>query len=680
VPSFAPTSAPTPAAGNPTTAPTSAKSALIATLQADLATIKSTVIYQDLFVNGVSGGVGGCNRWLSGTGSNLNALFVTRQATNVSLISYNDNSKSRELKTCNDKVSSEAILNAVYATTTAQVEPVTTETTCGSEIWKSRKCADSSTALCVDCDDPCGTTQCPSLNTFNPCGATNGNTYGCPTTNIDINAYRVLTATFVPISIAPLIESIEVTSTDSSLRVVVALKESVDGIVYCAEYVKDVVPVSVTDIVLQNHVAMLSASSKATINIGRLLPQSDYDIYCVSQSNLGTFSSLADALKLKKSSKTTGFKILNILVSIQSLYVNSKSLNSIKVTLDGLPSPEKPLTLSLGTVLGGADFVPLVPASINVTNTIQTNELTFSIAEASSVTPGTLKITARLTGSDEYRPVFVLKDDFEVIALNVAPAVPRFLSVQFSNDGTSLRALFNTDTNQGGITTSFFACSLLFEFPDVAGMASATCSWTSPSVVTISAGSGASIAVGNSLTLKGGDVNKIQAFCSVGSVGCADYGNVGPTTVSVLAPLRAVIPVVKISAPLRIGSCDDYVFNIGTSSGGGGRAFTSTSFSVSTSNSAGAEAAQRVQDFYTTDYQLSPPTAVPSGTFPTGLANIVVTVCNFLQQCGTAAQQLTVLTMYVYVLYSLLSYLFNCHFSNCTMISTIILSYLIQCL
>jgi hypothetical protein len=339
VPSPAPTFAPTPAAGNPTTAPTTAKSALIATFQADLATIKSTVIYQDLFVNGVSGGVGGCNSWLSGTGSNLNALLVTQQATDVSLISYNDNSKSRKLKTCNDKVSSEAILDAVYATTTAQAETVTTE-----------KCADSSTALCVDCDDPCGTTQCPSLNTFNPCGATNGNTYGCPATNISINAYRVFTGTFVPFSVAPVIESIEVASTNSSLSVLVALKEPVDGIVYCAEYAKDVVPVSVTDIELQNHVD-ISESSKATINIGGLSPQSDYDIYCVSQSNLGTFSSLADALQLKKSSKTTGFKILNMLVSVQSLYVNSQSLNSIKVTLDGLPSPEKPLTLSLGTVL-----------------------------------------------------------------------------------------------------------------------------------------------------------------------------------------------------------------------------------------------------------------------------------------------------------------------------------------
>jgi hypothetical protein len=269
----------------------------------------------------------------------------------------------------------------------------------------------------------------------------------------------------------------------------------------------------------------------------------------------------------------------------------------------------------------------------------------------------------------------LLKDNFEIIATDVAPTVPSFLSVQFSNDGTTLRALFDTDTNQGGITTSFFECSLLFEFPDVAG---ATCSWTSPSVVTISPGSFASIAVDNSVTLKG----SVKAFCSDGSDACSEYSEVRFTTVSVLAPLRARIPVVKITAPSRIGSCDSYVLDIGTSLGGGGRAFTKITFNVRTSNPAGA---QNVQDFYTTNYELtnyelSPPTAVPSGFFPTGLANIVVTVCNFLNQCGTAAQQVIVLTMYVHVLHSLLFCLFNRYFSSCTMISSIVFSYLIQCL
>eukprot|EP00596_Hydrurales_sp_CCMP1899_P006119 CAMPEP_0119038606 /NCGR_PEP_ID=MMETSP1177-20130426/7626_1 /TAXON_ID=2985 /ORGANISM="Ochromonas sp, Strain CCMP1899" /LENGTH=205 /DNA_ID=CAMNT_0007001413 /DNA_START=82 /DNA_END=695 /DNA_ORIENTATION=+ len=50
------------------------------------------------------------------------------------------------------------------------------------------------------------------------------------------------------------------------------------------------------------------------------------------------------------------------------------------------------------------------------------------------------------------------------------------------------------------------------------------------------------------------------------------------------------------------------------------------------------------QAFFRTDYVVSPPNAVPLGTFPTGLNNILVTACNFLGQCGIGSQQLTVLT------------------------------------
>jgi hypothetical protein len=597
-------------------------------------------------------GVGGCNNWLSGSGSNLNALLVSQQAMNVSLISYDDNSETRVLKTCNDKVSSGVILSAINAATTATTATITTLTTCKgtSQTWKSRKCTDLTTALCVDCIDPCGRDECPSMNTLNPCGATNGNIYGCPATNVNINGYRVFTATFVPISVAPRITSIVVIPAESSFRVVVSLQSSnnkpVDGTVYCAQYVTGVVPISVTDIVLQNQFAT-SAFSIATVNIGGLFPQSNYDIYCVSQSNLGTLISLVDALKLRASSKTIGFKSVNILVSIQSLYVGFKSVNSIQVTLDALPSSS--LTLSLGTRdMSTGAVSTLVPASIDITNAIQTKGFTFSITQASSITAGILQVTAALLGpsAKEYLPVFILRNNFTVISLNVAPPVPVFLSIRFSNDGTTLSALFDADTNQGSITASSFVCSLLFEFPGVAG---ATCSWTSPSVVTISPGSGASIAVGSSVTLLGG-VNKIKAFCLnfpplPGQTPCVGYNNVVTTLRKVLVPLRAVRPVVQISAPSRIGLCDKFVLDITGSSGGGGRAFTSISFNVSASNIFHSIGAKTAQTFFMTQYVVNPPTAVPLGTFPSGLNNVMVTVCNFLGMCGIGAQQLTVLTL-----------------------------------
>jgi hypothetical protein len=100
--------------------------------------------------------------------------------------------------------------------------------------------------------------------------------------------------------------------------------------------------------------------------------------------------------------------------------------------------------------------------------------------------------------------------------------LPVLLSVRFSNRGTSLSALFDSNTNQADIKGSSFACSLLFDFLGVAGT---SCSWTSPSLVTISPGSGNPIDVGKSITLLD---SKVKAFClnplSVSSqIPCTSY-------------------------------------------------------------------------------------------------------------------------------------------------------------
>jgi hypothetical protein len=169
-----------------------------------------------------------------------------------------------------------------------------------------------------------------------------------------------------------------------------ANNQPVDGTVNCAAYVTGNVPPSVTDVILQNQLAT-SINSIATVNIRGLFPRSKYDVYCVAISTLGTLSSLSDVLKTKTPSETTGKmylymymytyiymyvckyiyiyiyiyihiylciykcihthihpyiqthiyigkKNVSILVSIQSIYKDSQSLNSIQVTLDALPT------------------------------------------------------------------------------------------------------------------------------------------------------------------------------------------------------------------------------------------------------------------------------------------------------------------------------------------------------
>jgi hypothetical protein len=621
----------------PSAAPTvSAASILTSQLQSDLATISSTIIYQDLYIKGVSTRSDGfCVPWTSGTGSVLNTLTVSQRPTNVSLITFDADTGNRIFSTCDNADETKKIITALNNPTTTAIS-----TSCIgagiSHTWISKRCGDGITAFCVDCIDPCGVNQCPSLNSVNPCSP---NAYGCSSTNTSVNAYRVVTATFVPLSVAPSFMAIVATPNKTTVSVHTTLDS--DGTVYCASYVSGVVPSSLSAIQLQGFTA-ISSSSVATVNITGLLPSSNYDIYCLSQSNLGTLSFISDVLQTKVAVTTICCKSVNIIVSFQSLYVGSQSLGSISAVLDALPSSS--LTLTMGTSTNGA----LVPASVVVTNALQTRDFTFSVSSASYAGIGVVSLIATLSGdsASEYSAVFVNGNSFNVIPLSEPPQVPTFTSVRFSDDGTSLRAIFNADTNMASISVSLFPCSQLFSF---SGVTDATCSWSSPSSIDIKLGSVALITVGETVTLLGNSSStfNITALClnvmaTVGTTACKDYEEITRTQTSVLIPFNAVSPVVGISAPSSIGSCDKFTMDLSSSIGDGGRPFTSISFVVTAINATQAKIAE---NFLNSKYVLSPPTAVPFGMFPIGLNNIRVTLCNFLGNCGSSSHQIAVFSL-----------------------------------
>ena len=110
----------------------------------------------------------------------------------------------------------------------------------------------------------------------------------------------------------------------------------------------------------------------------------------------------------------------------------------------------------------------------------------------------------------------------------------------------------------------------------------------------------------------------------------------------ILEPLNPVKPKIGISAPLLIGNCDSYILDLSSSTGNCGRTFSNISFSVSTNgNISEAIVAERVLNNL---FQISPPTSIPSGTFPEGLNNIQIKLCNFFGVCSQASTQLNVLS------------------------------------
>jgi hypothetical protein len=239
----------------------------------------------------------------------------------------------------------------------------------------------------------------------------------------------------------------------------------------------------------------------------------------------------------------------------------------------------------------------------------------------------------------EYQVVFTNRNNYTVLSLDVPPPVPVLVSVQFSNDGTLLFATFDSSTDRGGISASSFQCSDLFHFP---GVNDTACAWTSASLVTINLGGSATVAVGDAVYLTSLTLYKIRALCLSSVVKCAGYNYIKKSKVNVLPPLTASRPIVGIFGPSIIGKCDSFTLDLSSSTGGSGRPFSNITFTVSSNSDSTA-----AQKFLNSRYVISPPKAVPRGTFPDGLNNIMVTICNFLGACGQGSHQLIVTARYI---------------------------------
>ena len=641
MPSISPTLFPTvEGVPGPSPAPSIALiTTLTSDLQSELSALTSTVLYQDMIIDG-SAVIGECNSWLIGIGNPLSAILAAQKSTNVTLTTYDAITKNRIEISCDNHIIAPLIISSIItATTTA------TSTICPSSesdhTWIARVCSSGKTALCVDCTDPCGTLQCTDLQTINSCGSNKGNAYGCSSVKKSVNAYRVLSAVFEPISVRPIIQSISAVMNRTSSKLSVSLLSitngsSADGSVNCAYYKPGTIPKTIAAIYYQNNAAS-SINGISTIFLDSLSPATSYDIYCIAQNILGSTMTYEKVLKTKTTVTTLCCKYANISLSVQSLYIGSSAVNAISVILDSLPTDSLTLTLGTNSVLSGQQF-SLVPASTIVRSQLKTmTSYTYSISSVSTAALGVVQLTATLSGTsaNEYKIIYTGRKDFTVLSLDTPPPVPVLTYVRFANDGLSLVAHFDSETNKGLIATSTFACSLLFSF-DIVDRS--TCSWTSTSTIVILFGPGSTLITGDIIIFLGTEVT-VRAKCMSTARLCSFYDTVSITSVAILAPIKPIKPIISISAPSSIGLCDPYLLDLSSSIGGAGRPYSSIKFKItSTTNSTSA------QKFYDEGYSLSPPTAVPHGTFPLGLNYILVVLCNFLGQCGQASVQLTVTT------------------------------------
>ena len=176
------------------------------------------------------------------------------------------------------------------------------------------------------------------------------------------------------------------------------------------------------------------------------------------------------------------------------------------------------------------------------------------------------------------------------------------------------------------------------------GCKEAQCSWTDTATVVIYPAGNRLIGVGERVNITSG--SELKAFCTqVDSSLCLSWKAL-PVTAAVVvrAPDSPLRPVVRISSPSVIGSCDAYVLDFLASTGSGGRDWTSISSSTVTSSSSNSSHTTSVMQYLAKNWQLSQPIKIPLGTLAQGQSyNFVITLCNFLGSCGESSRTVSVL-------------------------------------
>ena len=585
--------------------------------------------------------LGGCDSWLSGIGNSLTTSLNSAKVLNIKLSVYDGNKRTEQISSCDDSLSSTLIMKSINKATRTGVVTACIST---NKEWTSKICNNGKIAFCVDCIDPCSTDQCVNFNAFNPCGNDGGNEYGCADRNDDVNAYRILSVVYEPLSLPPIIHSKNIIITKNSAMVNMTLVDingiPTRGVVNCGYFPFTILPNTVSDVIIQGYQSSSSQNGIVNVLIDELSPITKYDIYCVTQNSLGFLMSYQDSLNSVTTITTLCCKTVTIDLSILSLFQNFGAVNAIQVSLDALPSNSLKLDLNVKSI-GNSQISSTLPGTTTFTSKLKKKKYTYSIASVSTQSLGEHSIVAALSGPSaiEYDIIYVRKN-FTVLTTDTLPSIPQILYVRFSNDGTSVNVIFDSETNKGDITTATFDCSRMFLF---SGVATSTCSWISPSSIQILLGSSATLYPGNSIFTFNSISNiMIQSKCFFTKSKCLNYLPMVNVTMPILKPLIPVKPKIGISAPLIIGNCDNYVLDLSSSTGNCGRTFSNISFSVSTNgNVSEAMDAERILNNL---FQISPPTSIPSGTFPEGLNNIQIKLCNFLGVCSQASTQLNVLT------------------------------------
>ena len=155
-------------------------------------------------------------------------------------------------------------------------------------------------------------------------------------------------------------------------------------------------------------------------------------------------------------------------------------------------------------------------------------------------------------------------------------SAPVLESCIFDSGGSFVLCSFDSNTDLGLVTAPSFGCSLFFT--SFTGYEKTTCSWVTSSSLKITFGIYSSTSTflvpGETMSLA---ANKLRGACSKN---CLDNFYNAATDVTAALPASPVSPAIVLSVPESLSSCDDLVIDASSTTGSGGRDWTSIVWGV----------------------------------------------------------------------------------------------------
>jgi hypothetical protein len=622
----------------PTAAPTAVPSySLIELWTMRLTALKSTyaslmtstsVVYADAFVDGssVAGSSSSCTSWNSFY-SSFELASISRQLLNLTFVSTKALSGNATVTSCSNSDS----LTSLQEFATSGLS--STSVTCNSAKWSMQTCSNKF-VFCANCS----ASLVDAVNVLSPCSSiVNSTCIGSTLQSASSSFARLLIATFV-VETAPTIVSVQTYSQKQIITAYVTVNKA--GAVFCGAWTSNRVPTSVQEIMQANNVGRATTGSNKAVNISMsaLTPSTQYYVYCSTMSAHGTLSTLAQAMSSKVIVKTLCCKIITVNLLRRSVYAGSSlsALGTIAFT-SGI-SDSLTLFVSSNSTSSTAPFFPQSLALTSTTSGART------IAFTGTATVGTvaLSVSVSAAASSDYSIVYSNGNTVTVLSSQSKVPAPALLSAQFSNDGATVYLTFSGATNRGSTASNavYFTCANMFNFR---GVSSAQCQWSTDSTaVTIYPSPAYPLSIGSAVFMY---ASKVKSSClATNATSCGAWPSNANANVTISAPGSAVKPSVLLALPSSIGSCDSLRIDIGGSSGSGGRAWSSTNFTVSST----ASNVSLVAAYLKSNYKFGSPITVPRTLLQKGyLYTVSVTVCNFLGACGQATASVSVMNLAV---------------------------------